>query len=173
VRTTVPPLAMVSTVRAAIHDVDPDLPLDNLNTLRASVDSTLQVRRVVLILLGIFAGTAMSLACVGIYGVISYSVAQRTREVGIRMALGAGANQVVAMILHQGIRLVLVGLAIGIVASIGVGYLIAGQLYGVSHADPVVLGAVALILLSVAVLASWLPAMRAARINPSSALRSE
>jgi predicted permease len=173
VRTTVPPLTLAPEIRSAVHDFDPDLPIANLKTLRSSVDSSLQVRRVVLVLLGIFAGTATLLACVGIYGVISYSVAQRTREVGIRMALGAGRWQVVSMILAQGVRLVIIGLVIGIGASIGAGYIIAGQLYNVSRADPAVIAAVAVALMTVALIASWLPAIRAATVNPSIALRSE
>jgi ABC-type antimicrobial peptide transport system permease subunit len=126
-----------------------------------------------LVLLGIFALTALLLACVGIYGVISYSVAQRTREVGIRIALGADSHRVVALILRQGIRLVLIGLVTGIAASIGAGLLIADQLYGVSQFDPPVMAGVALVLLAVALLASWLPARRASRVNPAVALRAE
>jgi putative ABC transport system permease protein len=173
VRTTVPPLTLVSEIRAAIREIDPELPIARLSTLQRSVENTLQVRRTMLILLGIFAITALVLACVGIYGVISYSVAQRTREVGIRIALGAGTGQVISMILRQGIRLVVVGIAIGIAASLGAGILISGQLYGVSKFDPTVLSTVALALLCVALLASWLPARRAALVSPVVALRSE
>ena len=173
VRTSVPPLTLASEIRGAVREIDPDLPIARFNTLQSSVESTLQVRRVVLVLLGIFAVTALVLACVGIYGVISYSVAQRTREVGIRMALGAGSGQVVLMILRQGIKFVAIGLLVGVAASIGAGKLLAQQLYEVSSADPLVIATVALALLAVAVLASWLPARRAARVNPSIALRAE
>jgi predicted permease len=173
VRTKVPPLAVAPDVRRALADVDPDLPIANLRTVAQSVENTLQTRKIVLVLLGIFALTALVLACVGIYGVISYSVAQRTREIGIRIALGAGSRQVVGLILRQGSKLVLVGLAIGIAASIGAGLLIAQQLYEVSSTDPQVMVTVALILIAVALFASWLPARRATRVNPMVALRSE
>jgi ABC-type antimicrobial peptide transport system permease subunit len=144
-----------------------------MRTLETAVDATLQTRRIMLALIGVFAVTALILACIGIYGVISYSVAQRTREIGIRMALGADAGSVVALVLRQGIRLVLIGVGLGIVVSLAAGTLISNQLYGVSRTDPAVIGCVALILLTAAVLASWLPARRASRVAPSVALRAE
>jgi predicted permease len=173
VRTRAPAPTLANEVRLALRDIDPDLPVADLRMLKESIASTLQVRRIVLVLLSIFAVTALVLACIGIYGVISYSVAQRTREVGIRMALGADSGRVVALVLRQGFNLVLVGLGIGIAASLGAGLLIANQLYDVSKTDPVVMAAVILILCAVALLASWLPARRAAKVNPSVALRSE
>ena len=173
VRTRVPPLTLANEIRLAVRDVDPDLPIADMRTLEEAVNATLQTRRIMLVLLGIFAATALALSCIGIYGVISYSVAQRTREVGIRMALGADARQVVSLILRQGFRLVLVGLGVGIAASFGAGILIANQLYDVSRTDPIVMGGVVLVLSSVALLASWLPAHRASRVNPVVALRSE
>jgi len=173
VRTRVPPLTLANEIRLAVRDVDPDLPIADMRTLEEAVNATLQTRRIMLVLLGIFAATALALSCIGIYGVISYSVAQRTREVGIRMALGADARQVVSLILRQGFRLVLVGLGVGIAASFGAGILIANQLYDVSRADPIVMAGVVLVLSSVALLASWLPAHRASRVNPVVALRSE
>ncbi len=160
-------------VRLAVHDVDPDLPLANMRTLETAVNATLQTRRIMLTLIGIFAVTALMLACIGIYGVISYSVAQRTREMGIRMALGANAGSVIALVLRQGVRLVLVGIGLGIAASLGAGVLISNQLYGVSRTDPAVMAGVSLILIAAAALASWLPARRASRIAPAVALRSE
>jgi putative ABC transport system permease protein len=172
-RTVVPPKTLGAQVRLALKDVDPDLPLANMTTLEQSVSNTLQVRRIMLVLLGIFALTALMLACVGIYGVIAYSVAQRRQEVGIRIALGAEAGQVIAMVLGQSIRLVLVGLAIGLVASFGAGVLIADQLYGVSKLDPLVMASVSLALLAAALAASWLPARRAALVDPVVALRAE
>ena len=164
---------LTNDVRLAVRDVDPDLPLANMRTLETAVDATLQTRRIMLALIGMFAVTALVLACIGIYGVVSYSVAQRTREMGIRMALGADAGSVVALVLRQGIRLVLVGLGLGIAASFGAGIMIANQLYGVSRTDPAVMAGVALILIVAAALASWLPARRASRVAPSVALRSE
>jgi predicted permease len=172
-RTTAPPMQVASEVRRALADVDPDLPIANLHVLEQSVRDTLQTRKIMLVLLGIFAVTALALACVGIYGVISYSVAQRTREIGIRMALGAGSRQVVGLILRQGFTLVLTGLVIGIAASVGGGVLIASQLYNVSRVDPVVMAAVAAAIVTVALLASWLPARRATLVKPAVALRAE
>jgi putative ABC transport system permease protein len=172
VHTKVPVPTLSNDVRLAVRDVDPDLPLANMQTLETAVDATLQTRRIMLALIGIFAVTALMLACIGIYGVVSYSVAQRTREMGIRMALGADARSVIALILRQGIRLVLIGVGLGIAASLGAGILIANQLYGVSRTDPAVMAGVALILIVAAVLASWLPARRASRVAPSVALRS-
>ncbi|HEY4988784.1 MAG TPA: ABC transporter permease, partial [Opitutaceae bacterium] len=142
VHTSVPPLTLAREINRALADVDPDLPIANMRPLAQSVESTLQTRRIVLVLLGIFALTALVLACVGIYGVISYSVAQRTREIGIRIALGAGSRQVVSLILRQSLRLVLLGLGLGIAASLGAGLLIANQLFDVSKADPQVMLAV-------------------------------
>jgi predicted permease len=173
VRTKMPPLTLAQDVRRAVWDVDSEVPIANLTTLEQSVGNTLQVRRIMLVLLGIFALTALVLACAGIYGVIAYSVAQRTREVGIRIALGAETHQVVMMVLRQGITLVLIGLIIGAAASLGAGLLITSQLYGVSWADPLVMVTVAVVLLAVALLASWLPARRAASVNPVVALRAE
>ena len=173
IRTQVPPNTLANQVRLALRDVDPDIPIANMTTLVQSVANTLQVRRIMLVLLGIFGLSALALACVGIYGVIAYSVAQRRQEVGIRIALGAEPRQVIAMVLRQSIKLVLVGLAIGLVASLGAGILIADQLYGVSKSDPLVLASVSLALLLVALAASWLPARRAALVDPVVALRAE
>jgi predicted permease len=167
------PLGLANEIRLAVRDVNPDLPIADMHPLGEAVSATLQTRRIMLVLLGVFAATALALACIGIYGVISYSVAQRTREVGIRMALGADSGNVISLILGQGIRLVLIGLGVGIAASFGTGMLIANQLYGVSRMDPVVMVGVVLVLTAVAVIASWLPARRASRVNPSVALRSE
>jgi putative ABC transport system permease protein len=141
--------------------------------LQSSVDDTLRFRRVILVLLGVFGIIALALACIGIYGVISYSAAQRTREIGIRVALGASARQVLALILKQSTVLVAAGIILGLGASLGAGSLIANQLYDVSRADPVVLASVSLLLLAVGAFASWAPAFRATRVNPTTALRSE
>jgi predicted permease len=173
VHTQVPPLTLVGDVRKAIQAVDPEQPIANLGTLEQSVGNTLQTRRIMLTLLGLFAGTALVLACIGIYGVMTYTVAQRTREIGIRIALGAAASQVVTLVLQSGMKLVLIGLGIGVLGSIGAGRLIASQLYSVSSIDPVVLILVAVALLSVTLLACWLPARKATRVNPIEALRAE
>jgi putative ABC transport system permease protein len=173
VHAKVPPLTLTNELRLAVRDLDQDLPIADMHTLESAVDATLQTRKVMLVLLGIFAVTALVLACVGIYGVISYSVAQRTREIGIRMALGADSGKVTALVLRQGLRLVLIGIGFGVAASFGAGVLIANQLYGISKADPPVITSVVLILIAAAALASWLPARRASRVDPCVALRSE
>ena len=173
VRTRVPPLTLAPDVRRAVQAVDPEQPIANLGTLEQSVGNSVQVSRIVLTLVGIFAATALVLACIGIYGVMAYSVAQRTREMGIRIALGAGAERVLALVLRDGMKLVLVGLAIGVVGSLGAGQLLSNQLYRVTGTDPLVFAMVAFVLLAVALLACWLPARRATRINPVEALRAE
>jgi ABC-type antimicrobial peptide transport system permease subunit len=122
-------------------------------------------------LLTLFAGVALALAAIGIFGVLSYSVAQRAREISIRMALGAQSGGVVKMIVSRAMILAAVGLGIGIVLAIGMGRVLQSQLFGVSVFDPATLGAVVLVLLASAAVASWLPARRAAAMDPASALR--
>jgi putative ABC transport system permease protein len=126
-----------------------------------------------LIMIGAAAGVALLLGAIGIYGVISYMVSLRTREIGVRMALGARADQVRRMVVRQGLVLAAIGAAIGLVGALGMSRLISSLLYGIAPYDPVTLGSVTLGLLVVAAVASWLPAMRAARIDPIEALRSE
>jgi len=173
VRTHVPPLTLATDMRRAVQAVDPQQPLANLATLADTVERSLQGRRTMLTLLLIFAGTALALACIGIYGVMAYSVSQRTREMGIRLALGASAGNVVSLVLRDGLRLVLLGVAAGALVSYGAGRMIAAQLYDTSGSDPVVFALVALLLLGIALIACWLPARRATRVNPVTALRAE
>lgn len=173
VRTQVPPLSLADELREAVRSVDPQVPIANLSTLSTAVESSLQGRRTVVTLLMVFSVTALGLACVGIYGVMAYSVSQRTRELGIRIALGAAAHRVLTLVLHDGLKLVLLGLVIGVAASLGAAQLIANQLYATSQFDFTVLGGVSAVLLLVALLASWLPARRATRVNPVEALRAE
>ncbi len=173
VRTRVPPLTLAPDVRRAVLAVDPEQPIANLGTLEQSVGNTVQVSRVVLTLVGLFAGTALVLACIGIYGVMAYSVAQRTRELGIRIALGADVSRVIRFVLRDGMKLVLSGLAIGGAAALGAGQLLRSQLYRVAGTDPLVFAGVALTLVGVALFACWLPARRATRVNPVDALRAE
>jgi ABC-type antimicrobial peptide transport system permease subunit len=153
--------------------VDPEQPIANLGTLEQSVGNSVQVSRIMLTLVGLFAATALVLACIGIYGVMTYSVAQRTREMGIRIALGAGVGQVITLVLRDGMRLVLLGLAIGVLGSLGAGRLLANQLYRVTSTDPIVFTLVTLVLVGVALLACWLPARRATHVDPVTALRAE
>ncbi|HUJ45331.1 MAG TPA: ABC transporter permease [Opitutaceae bacterium] len=173
VRTRVPPLTLAPDVRRAVQSVDPEQPIANLGTLEQAVGNSVQTSRIVLTLVGLFAATALVLACIGIYGVMAYSVAQRTREMGIRIALGAGSGQVVALVLRHGMTLVLVGVAIGALGSLGAGQLLSSQLYRVTGTDPLVFTLVAIALIVVALLACWLPARRATRVDPVTALRTE
>jgi len=173
VRTRVPPLTLGPDVRRAVLAVDPEQPIANLGTLEQSVGNSVQTSRIVLTLVGLFAATALVLACIGIYGVMAYTVAQRTREMGIRIALGAGAGQVVALVLRDGMKLVVLGLLAGALASLGAGQLLSSQLYQVTGRDPLVFTLVALVLLGVALLACWLPARKATRVDPVTALRAE
>ena len=174
VRSQVPPLTLGADVRRAVQSVDPEQPIADLQSLEQAVSDSLRGRRILLFLLAIFAGLALALASVGIYGVMAYSVAQRTREMGIRIALGADTRSVVSLILRQGLLLVGIGLALGLLGSLGVGALIRILLYGATVWDPVIVfSLVAVILTAVAALACWLPARRATRVDPLVALRAE
>jgi len=173
VRTHMPPLTLAADMRRAVQAVDPEQPIADLTTLEELVNNSLQTRRVILTLLGLFAGVALLLACIGIYGVMAYSVAQRTRELGIRIALGAGVPSVLKLVLGDGLRLVGLGLALGAVASYGAGQALASQLYATSSSDPLVFLLVAFTLLAVALFACWIPARRATHVNPVEALRAE
>ncbi|MGD0201103.1 MAG: ABC transporter permease [Bryobacteraceae bacterium] len=173
VRTGVDPLALLPAVRSAILEAGNDQPVYGVGTMDQIVSASIADRRFSMLLLGIFAGLALLLAAVGIYGVISYTVAQRTREIGIRMVLGAGQADVLKVVVAQGMLPVLAGLAIGLAASFGLTRLMAGMLYGVNAGDPVTFIGVALVLAAVALIATWVPARRAARVAPVVALRYE
>jgi putative ABC transport system permease protein len=173
VRTRLDTASAARSIRNAIHSVDADLPITNVTTLTSLVDDSLAQPRFSMLLLGVFAGFALILASIGIYGVISYSVAQRTREIGVRVALGASRTDVFGMILSQGARLAGFGIAIGVATAFAVTRLLAGFLYGVRPADPVTFISVCALLIGVALLASYLPARRAMRVDPLVALRHE
>jgi predicted permease len=173
VRTGADPLSMVSAVRGAVLEAGKDQPVYGVETMAKIVSASIADRRFSMLLLGIFAGLALLLAAVGIYGVISYTVAQRTREIGIRMALGAGRADVLKVIVAQGMLPVLAGLAIGLAAAFGLTRLMAGMLYGVRAGDPGTFIGVALVLAAVALIATLVPARRATRVAPVVALRYE
>jgi putative ABC transport system permease protein len=161
------------SMRAAMRAANPEIPLYQVRTLDALVAERSAQRRLAAQLITVFAAIALLLAAVGIYGVMSYAVAQRTQEIGIRMALGAGEEGIVQMVLKNGVALALVGVAIGLALALGLARLIASMLFQTSAADPPTFSVVPLLLLAVALFACWLPARRAARVDPMVALRYE
>ena len=160
-------------VEQAIWRIDPDQPIGKVTTLEQAAAESITSTRLYAVLFGTFAALTLALAALGIYGTVSYSVGQRTREIGIRMALGAQRGDVLRLVLGQGTRLILAGLGLGVVASLALARLVASLLYGVDARDPATLGLVAALLGTVALLASYLPARRATRIDPLTALREE
>lgn len=173
VRTEGAPLAAAESVRKAILELDPIQPVGGVRAYTEVVAHSLGDRRLTAMLLILFAGAALGLAAIGLYGVIAYAVGQRTREFGIRMALGATQGEVLGMVLRRGLVLAGVGLLCGGVTAIGLTHLLGAFLYGVEPTDPVTFVTVSVLLLAVALLASWLPARRAARVDPMTALRCD
>jgi len=167
------PDAVISGARDALHSIDPGLPVAKVTTLAAMTGSALAREKFSMMLLGFFGAFSLLLAAVGIYGVISYSVGQQTREIGIRMALGARRESVFRGVLGHGLRLAAVGIGLGVVAALGIGQTLSSYLYGVKGYDPVTFIVVALVLAVVAVIAGLLPARRAALVDPMQALRAE
>jgi putative ABC transport system permease protein len=172
-RTPGDPLAVAGAVRAALRELDPTLAAGTFVPLEEQLSRSVAQPRFYALLLGLFAALALTLAAVGILGVMSYLVAQRTREIGIRMALGADARAVHRLVIGRGMLLTLAGLALGIPATFALTRVIESQLYGVEPGDPVILAAVVLLLTAVAFLASYIPSRRAIRIDPMVALRGE
>jgi len=173
IRTAGDPMAVFPALRSEIWALDRNLPLVNVRALSSVVSSAMARTTFTLIMIGAAAGVALLLGAIGIYGVISYMVSLRTREIGVRMALGARSDQVRRMVVRQGLTLAGIGAAIGLAGALAMSRLISSLLYGIAPYDPVTLGGVTLGLLVVAAVASWLPAMRAARIDPIEALRAE
>jgi predicted permease len=173
VRTDREAQSLASEARQAIRGVDPEQPIIGMATMHDALRGSLAERRLVLILVGSFAGAALLLVALGVYGVTASAVTQRTRELGIRMALGADRQKVVLSVLGGPARLVTLGLGLGLAGTFAAGRVVRKMLYGVSPSDPLTLGAVALTLLVVALLASWFPARRATRVDPMVALRSD
>jgi putative ABC transport system permease protein len=173
VRSSLTPSSVAAGIRQAVHSIDNDLPVTDVESFPDALGASVAQERFRTLLLGSFSGIALILAAVGIFGVISYSVSQRTHEIGIRMALGAQQRDVLRLILGQGTRLALLGLGAGAVAALLLTRLMASLLYGVSATDPLTFGAVAILLLGVAVAACYIPARRAMRVDPIVALRYE
>ncbi len=173
VRTPQRPEALLASLQAELRAVDRDLPLFDVAPLEAVVDSSVSQRRFSMLLLLIFAGVAVVLASLGIYGVIAYTVTQRSRELGIRMALGARQADILTLMVGQGLRMTLVGVGIGLALSLVLGRLLSTLLYGIKAHDPLTFVAVAGLLVVVALVATWLPARRAAKVDPAITLRTE
>ena len=173
VRTEVEPLRLVPAIRQCVHDLDRSLPVRNLQSMEQLLSDNLAPRYCTSLLLSLFALMALISAAVGVFGVLSYQVRQRTHEIGIRMALGARPRQIITLIVRRGIILALIGLAAGLAVSLALARLISGLLYGVSAFDMINLLTVSLVLVGTTVLASYLPARRATKVEPVAALRYE
>ncbi|MGH9935182.1 MAG: FtsX-like permease family protein [Blastocatellia bacterium] len=172
-RTTIDPLTLSAAVRREIQAVDREAPTSNMRTMEQYLAASVAPRRFNLWLLTVFAGAALALAATGLYGVISYGVAQRRHEIGIRMALGARASDVLKLVIGQGIRLALAGVALGLLAALALTRLMKNLLFNVSATDPLTFLVIAALLVFMALLACFVPARRAAKVNPIIALRGE
>jgi predicted permease len=173
VRSPGDPASLVEAIRTAMKSLDPDIPLSQVRELASITEDNVAPRRFSVLLLSAFAALALVLAAVGIYGVMAFTVTQRSREIGIRMALGAQPGQVLQLILRQAGKLMLIGIGVGFVSALALTRLMAGLLFGVSADDPATFASVALLLTGVALLACYIPARRAMRVDPMVALRYE
>jgi putative ABC transport system permease protein len=173
VRAASDPSSLVKAIRHEIHSIDSDAPVYQVSTMDQLLASAAGSTRFQMVLLGIFAAAGLLLATIGIYGLISYSVTQRTREIGVRMALGAGRSEVLRMVVRQGVMLSLIGVGVGLAAALGLTRLMSSLQYGVAPTDPATFGLVPLGLFLVTVFASYVPARRATKVDPMVALRYE
>jgi putative ABC transport system permease protein len=173
IRTAGDPVALTAAVRRAVASIDRDIAISGVRTMPQVVSDYLTPWKILMTLLGAFALVALVIAAVGIYGVMAYAVAQRTHEIGIRMALGADRAGVLRMVLRQAILLAVAGVALGVLGTLGATRALSFLLYGVSAGDPVIIAAVAGSLALVALAASWIPALRATNVDPAVAMRAE
>ena len=173
VRATGDPYELVPAIQRAVWSIDPDQPITNVRTLDEVLSLAAAQRRFNITLLLAFAGLALLLALVGVYGVIAYAAAERTREIGIRVALGATRGDVIALVVKSGLTWALAGVAAGLAGAYAAGRLMAGLLFGVAASDPATFVAIAAVMVGVALSASYVPARRAALVDPISALRTE
>lgn len=171
VRTAADPSALIARVRAEAVAMDPDVPIAELSTLESYVSNAMSQTRFLLALIGAFAVLALGLASLGLYGVISYSAKQRTREMGVRVAFGASERDVMRLILGQGMVMTLAGIGLGLAGAIAVTRVVSSFLVGVSARDPITFAGVPALLLAIAIVASFVPARRASRVDPNVALR--
>jgi putative ABC transport system permease protein len=171
VRADVPPLSLVSTVKEAVRSLDRDVPFSQVATMEQLLAKSVAPRRLNLALLAVFAVIALALAVAGIYGVMSYTVTTRTREIGVRVALGAQVSDVIKLVVVQGLKPALAGVAIGLIVSFALTRLMTSLLFGVSATDPLTFVAVTVLLIAVALLAALVPARRATKVDPMVALR--
>jgi predicted lysophospholipase L1 biosynthesis ABC-type transport system permease subunit len=167
------PLAPLPAVRAAVRAIDPEQPIAGVRTLERDFGETVAPRRFLMVLLSVFAVAACALAAIGIYGVMAYVVVRRTREIGVRIALGAPPRLVRRMVIGQALAQAGVGLGLGLAGALLLGGFIRAQLFGVAPSDPTTLVGTAAVLVLVALLATWLPARRAAAVQPTTAMRAE
>jgi predicted permease len=172
-RTAGDPASMVNALKSAVYAIDKDQPVYKIRTMKQAVSDAEASPRLTLVLLALFAGAAFALAAIGIYGVVAYTVAERTREIGIRLALGADGGRIVRTIVGEGLATTMTGVGVGLVLALGATRVLASLLFGVSPRDPVVLAVTALALSLVAIVASYVPARRAAAIDPAISLRHD
>lgn len=173
VKTAGDPAALTAAVREAVRSADPEQPVFDIRTMQQRMDEIAQSRRAPMLLISLFSGVALLLAVLGVYGVLAFSVAQRTTEFGVRLALGATAGSIAALVLRQGTRLVLLGIGAGLAGYLALSSLVGKLLYGIAPTDPLTLAFAPIVLATAALLACWLPARKATRVNPIEALRAE
>ena len=173
VRTASNPHAVISNIQSIVHDVDSTVHPRNIRTMDDVVNSSLHRERMIADLSGFFSLVALLLSCLGLYGVLSFAVEQRTREIGLRAALGAQRSNILILIIRQGLKLTFTGLVLGLIASLAATRFISSQLYGVNAFDPATFITVSLLLTGISLLACYIPARRAANVDPIDALRCE
>lgn len=173
VRTSSAPEALVAPLRRAFAEVDPNIPFLDPRTMEEHMGAAVFIQRIGAWLLAGFGTLALLLSAIGIYAVVWFAVSRRTREIGVRVALGASRRDVLGLIVGQSMRVAAIGMALGILGALGVGRLLQSQLFGVNPRDPLTFSAIALVLGVVAIVASWLPARKAAGVDPVVALKSE
>jgi putative ABC transport system permease protein len=160
-------------LRSILKELDPNLPLSNVQTMDEVVSQSVAPRRFNMFLITIFASVALLLALVGVYGVLAYSVGRRTAEIGLRVALGATPGKILGLIVGQGMRPIFIGIGVGLAGALALSRFVSSLLFGVKPVDPVTYGAVTLLVIAAALLSCYVPALRALRVDPVSALRQE